>query len=50
MVYLCGQHPEVTNLNINWSDALELPTRWRDIIMQELDEIRSKQTSRRGRR
>lgn len=43
MIYLCGQNPNLTNLNIGWSDILDLPVRWRDRLVNRLDEIRGKE-------
>jgi hypothetical protein len=43
--YLCLQPPELSGLNISWSEVLDLPVGHRNTLLELLDEQRSKEIS-----
>jgi hypothetical protein len=45
MFYLCASLPELTNLQISWSEAMDLPIGLRNSLVRLLDEVRGKQIS-----
>lgn len=43
MFYMCAQKESLTNLNISWSEVLEMPVRYRNKFLEMLFEVRSKE-------